>query len=25
MGRRRIHERSVVTDYSLYVEDLDFN
>jgi hypothetical protein len=24
LGKRRIRERSVVTDYSLYVEDLDF-
>jgi hypothetical protein len=23
-GKRRIRERSVVTDYSMYVEDLDF-
>jgi hypothetical protein len=23
-GRRRIRERSVVTDYSMYVEDLNF-
>ena len=25
VGRRTIRERSVVTDYSLYVEDLDFS
>lgn len=24
LGKRRIQERSVVTDYSTYVEDLDF-
>jgi len=24
LGKRRIRERSVVTDYSMYVEDLDF-
>lgn len=24
VGRRTIRERSVMTDYSLYVEDLDF-
>jgi len=24
LGRRRIRERSIVTDYSMYVEDLDY-
>jgi hypothetical protein len=24
LGKRRIRERSVVTDYSMYVKDLDF-